>query len=79
MSKKTERLILIFSIGCTLIALAYIFATIHKQNIEKENKRITEQEKIVDETFDIKMHRYYYEEIKELIKTHCKPEVSEGF
>ena len=79
MTKKTERLIILLAMGWLLISIAYILFKIRNQNIEKENIRLTEQEKYVEQTFDVKMHRIYKEEIMDklddvmdLIDKKCK-------
>ena len=77
MSRKTERLIIILCIGWTVIVSLFCFVTVRKQNIQKENIRIAEKHKYIEQTFDVKMHRVFHDEIKELIKTHCKADASE--
>ena len=72
--KKAERIVAILCLGGFLIALAFMFSTIRKQNVEKENMRLAEREKYIEQTFDVKMHRAFHDEIKYLIKTHCSPQ-----
>ena len=64
---KTDRLIVILSVGWTVIVTAYAFTIVRKQNIQKENTRITEYEQDVKEVFDVRMHREFHSEIKGML------------
>ncbi len=64
---KAERLIVILSVGWTVVVTAYAFTIVRKQNIQKENIMLTEREQEVKETFDVNMHREFHEEIKGIL------------
>ena len=65
--KKTERLIILTAIGWTVVVTFYAFTIIRKQNIQKENRKITAYEQDVKETFDVRMHREFHSEIKGML------------
>ncbi|MDE0151000.1 MAG: hypothetical protein OXK80_00690 [Bdellovibrionales bacterium] len=65
---KTDRLIITLSIGVFLISIAYTFATVKSQNIQKQNALIMERKHEILGTINIKIIRTYHEDQMFLLK-----------
>ena len=69
---KTDRLIVLLSLGLILLSTAYTVTTVRRQNIQKENVRLTAYEKERAETVNVKIWRKYHEDEKALLKEIVK-------
>ena len=76
---KTDRLMLIFSTGVLLISIVYTMAVVREQHAKKQKVDFSRNEKAIEQTFDVKMHRAYHEEIqgmlsdiRNLLEENCK-------
>ena len=58
---------IIFSTGVLLISIVYTMAVVREQNAKKEIDDISIKEKALEQTFDVKMHRQYHDEIKGML------------
>ncbi len=59
---KTDRYILIGSIGILLISTIFTFDKLLRQNLKKEQIKVTQQETLITETLNIKIWRRYHED-----------------
>lgn len=64
---KTDRYILIGSVGIFLVSMMYMVATVKYQSIEKENTRLTEHEQSVSETQNTIIWREYHDQQMEIL------------
>ena len=59
---KTDRYILIGSVGILLISLCITFDRVIRQELKKENLHFAQQENHKKETFNVKTWRHYHTE-----------------
>ncbi|MDE0151714.1 MAG: hypothetical protein OXK80_04360 [Bdellovibrionales bacterium] len=59
---KTDRYIIIGSIGILLISTSITFDKVLRQELKKEQVKIAQQENHIAETLNIKLWRSYHEE-----------------